>query len=109
MKRLFDQATPAPLRGHLSEHITDKLAEKGWSDKDNGALLVLAEREGYEVLVATDQSLRHPQNLVGRQIGVVVLRSANWPEIRLRTREISQAIAATRPGDIVEVSIRDGG
>ena len=108
MKLLFDQGTPAPLRRHLPGHSTDTLAEKGWSDKDNGELLDLAEREEYEVLVTTDQNLRHQQNLVGRQIGIVVLLSANWREIRLRTREISQVIEATRPGEIVEVSVRDG-
>lgn len=49
MKLLFDQGAPAPLRGNLQEHTVDTLAEKGWSDKDNGELLDLAEREGYEV------------------------------------------------------------
>lgn len=45
MKLLFDQGTPAPLRGHLREHSVDTLVEKGWSDKGNGELLDLAERE----------------------------------------------------------------
>lgn len=44
MKLLFDQGTPAPLRRHLSGHSVDTLAEKGWSEKDNGELLDLAER-----------------------------------------------------------------
>ena len=57
MKLLFDQGTPAPLRERLPAHSADTLAEKGWSDKDNGELLDVAQREGYEVLVATDQSL----------------------------------------------------
>jgi len=65
LKLLFDQGTPAPLRGNLHEHTVDTLAEKGWSDKDNGELLDLAEREGYEVFVTTDQNLRHQQNLTG--------------------------------------------
>ena len=37
----------------------DTLAEKGWSEKGNGELLDLAERDGYDVLVTTDQSLPH--------------------------------------------------
>ena len=106
MKVLFDQGTPAPLREHLPQRSVDTLAEKGWSDKDNGELLDLAEREGYEILVTTDQNLRHQQNLTGKQIGIVVLLSTAWPAIRLRTREINQAIAAVRPGEIVEVPIR---
>lgn len=106
MKLLFDQGTPAPLRNLLPEHSVDTLAERGWSDKDNGELLDLAEREGYEILVTTDQSLRHQQNLEGRQIGVVVLLATAWSEVRLRAAEIGQAIAAARPGEIVEVPIR---
>ena len=39
MKELFDQGTPAPLRDHLPQHSVDTLAEKGWSDKDNGEIV----------------------------------------------------------------------
>ena len=106
MKLLFDHGTPAPLRGHFPEHSVDTAAEKGWSDKDNGELLDLAEHVGYGVLVTTDQSLRYQQNLAGRQIGVVVLLSTNWREIRLRTEEVAEAITAVRPGAVIEVPIR---
>ena len=106
MKLLFDQGTPAPLRGRLLTHSVDTLAEKGWSDKGNGELLDLAEQEGYAVLVSTDQNLRYQQNLAERQVGVVVLLSTNWREVRLRTREIAGAIAAVGPGAVIEVPIR---
>ena len=84
----------------------DTLAEKGWSDRDNGELLDLAEAEGYEVFGTTDQSLRHQQNLADRSIGVVVLLATAWSEVHLRASEIGQAIAAASPGEIVEVPIR---
>ena len=86
----------------------DTLAEKGWSDKDNGELLDLAEREGYDVLVTTDQSLRYQQNLADRHIGIVVLLSPNWPKIRRQVHAVAQAVAAARPGDVVEVPIPAG-
>lgn len=107
MKLLFDQGTPAPLREHLAPHAVETLAEKSWSDKSNGELLDLAEQEGYDVLVTTDQSLRYQQNLARRQIGIVVLLSTDWHEVRRRTREIDQAIAAVRPGGVIEVPIRE--
>ena len=107
MKLLFDQGTPAPLREHLLAHAVDTLAEKGWSDKSNGELLDLAEHEGYDVLVTTDQSLRYQQKLAGRPLGIVVLLSTDWREVRRRTREIGAAIAAVRPGGVVEVPIRE--
>ena len=106
MKLLFDQGTPAPLRGRLLAHSVDTVAEKGWSDKGNGELLDLAEQEGYEVLVTTDQNLRFQQNLEKRQVGLVVLLSTDWRQIRLRTSEIGEAIAAVRPGAVIEVPIR---
>ena len=106
MKVLFDQGTPAPLRDHLPGHRVDTLAAKGWSDKDNGELLDLAERDGYEVLVTTDQNLRHQQNLTGRRIGIVVVLSTAWPAVRLRAGDIRQAIAAVRAGEVREVTIR---
>ena len=105
MKLLFDQGTPAPLRTHLPTHSVDTLAERGWSDKDNGALLDLAEREGYEILVTTDQNIRHQQNLAGRHIGILVLMGNAWPAVRLRTMEIGQAIDEVRPGEVIEVPI----
>lgn len=106
MKLLFDQSTPAPLRYELQGHSVDTLSEKGWSNKDNGELLDLAEQEGYNVLVTADQSLRHQQNLAKRQIGVVVLLANAWPEVRLRAREIAHAIAEVAPGHVIEVPIR---
>ena len=106
MRVLLDQGTPAPLRGRLLAHSVDTLAEKGWSDKDNGELLDVAEREGYEVLVTTDQSLPYQQNLAERQIGIVVLLSTDWREVRLRTGEIGEAIAAVCSGEVIDVPIR---
>ena len=105
MKLLFDQGTPAPLRRHLPGHSVDTLAEKGWSEKDNGELLDLAEREGYEVLVTTDQNMNHQQNLALWRVGVVVLLSTDWSMVRLRTGEIARAIEGVRPGQATEVSI----
>lgn len=89
-------------------HSVDTLAEKGWSDKGNGELLDLAEQEGYDVFVTTDQNLRYQQNLAGRRVGLVVLLSTDWREVRLRATEIADAIVAVRPGAVIEVPIRVG-
>ncbi len=105
MKLLFDQGTPAPLRNLLPEHSVHTLAERAWSDKDNGELLDLAERDGYHVLVTTDQNLRHQQNLEGRQLGIVVLLATAWPQVRLRTEAIRTAIEEASPGRLREVPI----
>ena len=63
MKILFDQGTPNPLRRSLAEHEVDMVFEKGWDQLKNGDLLAVAILNGYEVLVSTDQSLRHQHDI----------------------------------------------
>ena len=107
MKVLFDQGTPVPLRNHLQGCDVSTLAEQGWSEKENGELLDLAERNGYEVLVTTDQNLRHQQNLLDRNIGVVVLLSTKWSDIRRRTSRIQKAIESVGPAEVREIQMQE--
>ncbi len=84
----------------------DTLAERGWSDKSNGELLVLAEQAGYKIFVTTDQNLRYQQNLETWKIGFVVLLSTNWNELQHYTKEIHHAVASVQTEEIVEVPLR---
>lgn len=68
-------------------------------------MLHLAEQEGYGIPVTTDRSLRYQQNPGRRHIGIVVLLSANWPEIRNHGQGIGRTISAMRPGEVIEVPI----
>ena len=92
MKILFDQGTPVPLRNYLPNHTVETAYEKGWSNLKNGDLLVLAEVEGFNVLITTDQNLRYQQNLSGRRIGVIVLLTTNWPRIKKDAALVVKAI-----------------
>ena len=47
----------------------------------NGDLLRAAEQEGFEVLVTTDQNLKHQQNLASYRLAIVVLPTTSWPVI----------------------------
>ena len=73
-------------------------------------LLDTAKREGYEVLVGTDTSLKYRQNLTARRTGVDVLLSTSWPRIQQVIPSIVAAIDAAVPGSYAEVEIpyRDG-
>ena len=53
----------------------------------NGDLLDIAESEGYELLITTDQNIRYQQNLAGRRLAVIVLLSGAWPYARSRIEE----------------------
>ena len=77
MRILFDQGTPAPLRDHLTGHLVDTAFERGWSNLRNGELLDRAEADGYQLLITTDQNLRHQQSIGHRRLGVLVLLAAS--------------------------------
>jgi hypothetical protein len=96
---------PVPLRRELPGHAVDTLFERGWSQLENGSLLDAAERDGYEVLVTTDQNIKHQQNLAGRRIAVVVLMSTAWPRIQRRVSAIAAAVSSAKPGVLTEVPI----
>ncbi|MCY3819034.1 MAG: hypothetical protein OXH52_06675 [Gammaproteobacteria bacterium] len=105
MKILFDHGTPAPLRHHLQEHVVDRSAERGWELMENGELIRKAQEEGYDVIVTTDQNIRHQQNLTDVRLAIVVLLSPAWPRVQCRTAEIRQAIEEVGPGELMEVPI----
>ena len=103
MKVLFDHGTPAPLRDYIPEHAVDTAAEKGWAELSNGDLLDQAESEEYELLITTDQSMRHQQNLSRRSMAIIVLRSNRWPDVRLCIDDIRAALEGIQPGEFREV------
>lgn len=75
MKVLIDECAPKALATFLSKHGHECRAvqEVGWSGKQNGELLNLAEVE-FEVLVTLDTNLRYQQNLSHRKIAIIVLQ-----------------------------------
>ena len=105
MRVLFDQGVPVPLRGFLQGHAVETAFERGWSTLKNGQLLDAAEREGFDLLVTTDQNLKYQQNLGGRRLAIIVLTTTAWPRMQPRVAEIVAAVDAIRPGGYVEVSI----
>ena len=105
MKILFDQGTPRPLRHSLAEHSVDTAAERGWPDLDNGDLLEAAEDEGYDLLITTDQNIRHQQDLANRNIAILVLFSTAWPLIQQKVDALGAAANDMRPGELKEVAI----
>ena len=102
MRILFDQGTPAPLRGFLFGEIQTAF-ELGWSELNNGVLLRSAEDAGFDLIITTDQSLRYQQNLIGRRLAILVLPTTRWPEIREHTAEIAAAVHETTPGSYREL------
>lgn len=105
MKILFDQGTPVPLRQYLPEYTVTTAYEQGWSDLANGQLLTSAEHAGYDLLMTTDQNLRYQQQVTGRRLAIVVLRSTSWPRIRHHITAIRPVVECIAAGGYEEIEI----
>ena len=104
MRILFDQGTPVPLRHSVTSHVVSTAFEMGWSTLDNGDLLRASELQ-FDVFITTDQNLKHQQNLTGLLIAILVLPSANWPELQKHLSAVVSAVESLQPGDYVELSL----
>ncbi len=107
MKVLFDQGTPIAIRNALQGHVVRTAHEQGWSTLSNGELLRVAEEDGFEVLLSTDTSLPHQQNLTGLKLAVVILSKNRWTLIERRVREIAAAVNLAKAGTYSVVEIPD--
>jgi predicted GNAT superfamily acetyltransferase len=105
MRVLFDQSTPAPLRGHLKGHSVTEARERGWDRLVNGDLLNAAEAAGFEVFVTADKNLRYQQNLTRRNLAIVVIGNAQWRVLRLYVDRVVAAVDAAAAGSYTEVAI----
>ena len=74
----------------------------GWATLSNGDLLAAAEKS-FDVLITTDQNLRHQQNLAGRRLAILVLPTTSWPEIQKHINQVADAVSALKPGDFIEL------
>ena len=104
MKLLIDECLPRALKRLLVGHECRTVQGMGWSGKQNGELLLLAEK-AFDVLVTVDQGMEHEQNLANRKIALLVL-DARSNQIEDLAPVIPSALAALRgiqPGQVVRV------
>jgi hypothetical protein len=90
------------LRPRLAGHEISTAYEMGWATLSNGDLLAAAEKS-FDVLITTDQNLRHQQNLAGRRLAILVLPTTSWPEIQKHINQVADAVSALKPGDFIEL------
>ena len=102
---LFDHVTPSGIARFLPDHTVTKAKDRGWDALANGDLLAEAERAGFDVLLTADKNMRYQQNLAARKIALVVLRTPQWPVVRLHPEGIAAAVNAATPGSYTEVHL----
>ena len=106
MKILFDECLPLDFRHHLPDHEVHTAEWAGFKSLKNGRLLQEAEGAGYSVFLTTDQGIPHQQNLLGRRIAVLVIRSRTnqIEDLLLTVGAILMELEKIQPGQIAFVS-----
>ena len=108
MKLLLDECVPRKVKFLFADggHECETVRDAGFSGKGNGELLALAE-ERFDVLITIDKNIRYQQNMTGRNIAVLIIRSASndLDDIRPHVPHALLALQSVKPGQIVEVGI----
>ena len=61
------------------------------------------ERQGYDVLITTDQNLRYQQNLTHRKIAILVLKTTSWPRIKMSVQKVAEELKKVTPAAFLEL------
>jgi hypothetical protein len=64
MRVLLDECIPRKLKNALPDHDCQTVPEAGLAGNNNGLLLSLAERAGFDIFFTIDKGLQYQQNLV---------------------------------------------
>jgi len=106
MKLLLDECVPRKIKFLFAAEgiFCETVRDAGWSGKENGELLSLAEQQ-FEVLVTIDRNIKHQQNLAGRKISVLIIRTASndYEDIQPLIPAAIEALQSIRPGQFLEV------
>lgn len=103
---LLDENVPHRLRHRLKPpHEVSTVQEEGWTSIQNGALLAAADGH-FDVLITFDSNLEYQQDLTGKSISVLVIRtrSNTYKSLTPVLPSILEALEAMEAGQIVQVS-----
>lgn len=101
---LLDHCVPRPLRRELLAHSVRTVVEQGWDEFDDDELLAHAAR-AFDVLVTTDQNIRHQQNLARFPIAVIVLiaKTNRLESLLPLVTNLLDTLDIIQPGDFYEI------
>ncbi len=105
MRILLDECLPLDFRHYFPAHDTHTAQWAGLTGKKNGDLLGAAELTGYDVLLTVDHGLAYQQNMTGRKLSVISIRSKTnqLEDLLPMVNSILEALETVIPGVAVSV------
>jgi len=105
MKILLDECLPRRLKDQFAGHDCATVPEALLGGKTNGELLYIAEKQGFEIFLTMDKGIEYEQNLAGRQIAVIILRTKSNRLVELvpLVEACLTQMRSIKPGRIVRI------
>lgn len=105
MRVLIDECIDERFRNYLPGHDCQTARYAGLAGLKNGELLTAAEAAQFDVFLTVDQGIEHQQNLAGRNIAIIILRtkSNRLADLLPRVPACLVHIDSIRPGQIVRI------
>lgn len=106
MKLLLDENLPHRVRVELPGHDVYTVAYMQWTGIENGELLQLAARAGFDAVITNDRGFEYEQNVSALPVAVIVLpaKANTLEEIRPLYVKLLAALKALRPREFVKLS-----
>lgn len=108
MRVLVDHCVPREFAEHIHGHEVTTVANLGWEQLKDGALLDAAASV-CDALVTLDKSIRYQQRLDHRTFGVVVLRakSSRMRHLLPLAPDLHEALIDLKPGEVRTIGPRE--
>jgi len=105
MRILIDECIDERFRNYLPGHDCQTARYAGLAGLSNGELLTAAETARFDVFLTADQSIEYQQNLTGRNIAIIILRtkSNRLRDILPHVPNCLVQIESIQPGQIVRI------
>jgi predicted nuclease of predicted toxin-antitoxin system len=105
MKLLLDENLPHRLRPLLIGHDVYTVAYMKWNGIENGELLNLAAKNGFDALVTNDNGMPYEQNAADLPCAVIVLKAPSnaLSDIEPLVPRILSALPTLAPRSIIQI------
>jgi predicted nuclease of predicted toxin-antitoxin system len=106
LRVLLDESLPIELADELSGVDITTVRAQRWLRLRNGVLLRAAVDAGFSIILTADQDLPYQQNLPKIGIAAVIVTGVRnrIEELRPLIPKIVEALAAAKPGEVIEVT-----
>lgn len=106
MRILLDECVPRPFKYSLAgeDRECQTVFEAGLAGKKNGDLLNLADAR-FDVFLTVDQGLEYQQNLSGRKIAILIVRSRSnrFIDVQQHASACIEALNSIQPGQLIRI------